>query len=168
MKHLISITEVKEFGRQIGNVDDNKLLTFITEVEQMYIKPAIGERLLNQLLENPYNEEYKILLEGGSYTDTHGDVHSLSGLKVTISYYVYAQNLMVGDIQSTRFGSVLKQNDYSNGISSKERSDAYNNTLEIANYYLSECVSYCLIKKLSQSRQKIIATGGCTIRKIGK
>ena len=64
---------------------------------------------------------------------------------------------------------VVKDGDYSTRISAKERSDVYNNTLEVANYYLSECVKYCRVKKLIKSKPNpaVVATGGITIRKIG-
>ena len=91
------------------------------------------------------------------------------GLKVAISYFVYAQNVMTGDFESTRYGMVIKDGDYSTRISSKERSDCYNNTLEVANYYLAECVKYCKVKKLitTKTNRSVVSTGGMTIRKIG-
>lgn len=90
------------------------------------------------------------------------------GLRVALSYFVFAQNLMSGDIESTRFGSVIKNDDYSSRISSRERSDAYNNAMEVANAYLQECVAFCrevgLIKVVGKTK---LAVGGVTIRKIG-
>lgn len=171
MNHLIEVSEIKSLGRPIGkHVSEDKLLAFITETEQMNIKPAIGEQLFKDLLEQDCaNEEYKILLKGGSYEDECGNLASLMGLKVAISYFVYARNVMTGDFESTRYGMVVKDGDYSTRISAKERSDVYNNTLEVANYYLSECVKYCRVKKLIKSKTNpaVVATGGITIRKIG-
>lgn len=90
------------------------------------------------------------------------------GHRVALSYFVFAQNLMSGDIESTRFGSVIKNDDYSSRISSRERSDAYNNAMEVANAYLQECVAFCrevgLIKVVGKTK---LAVGGVTIRKIG-
>lgn len=168
MQHLLTTNEAISLGRPIGKIEEAKLLAFITECEQMNVKPAIGEKLFNNVLATPETEPYKTLLEGGVYEDSLGEQFSFMGLKVTMAYFVNAQNLMSGDIQSTRFGNVLKNGDYSTGISSKERSDAYNNTLEVANHYLNECVKYCRAKKLlGTAKGKSIATGGCTIRKIG-
>ncbi len=153
-----------------GKVDDGKILTYITEVEFMNIKPVLGEALFMDLLKNgETNEDYKTLLMGGSYTDSKGEICSFVGLKSAIAYFVYAQNLMSGDFQATRFGTVFKEDDFSpSHISSKERSDCYNNTLEVANYYLNECVSFCKSKGLIQSQKSNRpSTGGITIRKIG-
>ena len=57
---------------------------------------------------------------------------------MAISYFVYAQYVMDGDFQLTRAGVVIKDNSYSSHISSKERSDCYNNALTAANGFLNE------------------------------
>lgn len=170
MEHIISPEEVVKLGRPIGKVDSEKLLAYITEAEQMSIKPALGDDLFLKLLsEGEGNDLYKILLDGGTYNDSNGNIRSFVGLKVTLSYYVYAQNVMTGDFNSTRFGMVVKQGDYSQGISSKERSDCYNNALEVANHYLSDCIAFCKSRNLfgNNRKRKTISAGGCTIRKIG-
>lgn len=170
MEHIITPSEVVSLGRPIGKVDESKLRAYITEAEQMSIKPALGDDLFLKILsDSEDNDIYQTLLNGGVYRDDNGNTRSFMGLKVTLSYFVYAQNVMTGDFQSTRYGTVIKQGDYSQGISSKERSDCYNNALEVAHHYLSECVAFCKIKNLIRSKRgnKTISTGGCTIRKIG-
>ena len=48
MNHLIEIDELRALGRPIGkHVSEEKLLAYITEVEQMNIKPSLGEALFN-------------------------------------------------------------------------------------------------------------------------
>lgn len=179
MKHLIRTDELKTLGRPIGKVADEKLNAFISEAEQLHIKPILGDELFLSLLEEVDKEDdsqknpvKQTLLNGGSYYTEKGTereaIHSFMGLKVALSYFVYAQNLMVGDIESTRFGSVIKNDDYSNRISSKERSDAYNNTLEVAKAYLNECVTYCKANGLIRAAGKPVANiGGITIKRIG-
>lgn len=179
MRHLLTTIELKTLGRPIGQIADDKLDAFISEAEQLHIKPILGDELFLELLnevdikdEEKKNAIKQTLLNGGTYYINKGTdrerICSFTGLKVTISYFVYAQNLMVGDIESTRFGSVFKDNDYSTRLSSKERSNAYNNTMEIANAYLGECVDYCkangLIKVVGQQK---VAIGGITIKRIG-
>ena len=179
MRHLITTIELKTLGRPIGKVADDKLNAFITEAEQLYIKPILGDELFYDLLreaenddEEKANADLQMLLSGGTYYKNAGcdnqSVHSFMGLKVAIAYFVYAQNLMVGDIESTRFGSVIKNGDYSTHVSSKERSDAYNNTIDVANAYLQECVDYCKVKGLIKVVGKPTASiGGIIIRRIG-
>lgn len=168
MEHLINPNDIIELGRPIGKVDDIKLLAYITEVEHLYIFPTLGYELINDVLKNPNKIEYETLLHGGTYNSSN-EIKRFTGLKTTIAYFVSAQNIMSGDFQSTRFGIVVKNGDYSDHISSKERSDYYNNTLEVANAYLKDCVDYCravgLIKKKGNPRGSM---GGITIRKIGK
>ena len=170
MEHILQPNEVRTLGRPIGKVADEKLIAFITEAEQLHIKPTLGDELFLRLLEETEtNEEIKVLLYGGTYKDKNEKIHSFMGLRVALSYFVYAQNLMSGDIESTRFGSVIKNGDYSTHISSKERSDAYNNSVEVAKTYLKECVDYCksvgLIKSAGRPQ---LSMGGITIRRIGK
>ena len=170
MEHLITVKEATSLGRPMGGkVGEDKINAYISEVEFMNIKPVLGEKLFLDLLsKGEENADYKLLLNGGSYTDSSNNVCSFPGLKVTIAYFVYAQNLMSGDFQVTRFGTMFKEDDYSSHISSKERSDAYNNTLEVANYYLKECIKYCKVKGLlNTSKKGSASTGGMTIRKIG-
>lgn len=180
MTHIIDLKELHTMGRPIGKVSDDKLEAYLTEAEQLHVKPVIGDALFIQLAEEAAkkdseeekDEVLRMLLDGGSYVINEGcvneDVRSFMGLKVAVSYFVYAQNLMVGDIESTRYGSVIKNGDYSTHVSSKERSDAYNNTVQVANAYLKECLEYCRYKGLIKSAGKPRATiGGITIKKIG-
>lgn len=179
MKHLLTIEELKTTGRPIGKVSEDKLNAFISEAEQLHIKPILGDELFLELMKEAETDDEdmqdttkQMLLNGGTYYINNGTdretIRSFMGLKVAISYFVNAQLLMVGDIESTRFGSVIKDGDYSSHISSKTRSDAYNNTLDVANSYLKECVDYCkamgLIRVAGKSK---IAVGGITIKKIG-
>lgn len=170
MEHIIRPDEVAKLSRPIGKVDEVKLFAYITEAEQVNIKPVLGDELfLNILKEGETNALYKVLLNGGTYTDRNNYTRSFVGLKVSLAYYVYAQNVMTGDFQGTRFGTVVKQGDYSREISSKERSDYYNNVLEVAHHYLQECVTYCKSQNLFKTNKsrRVVSSGGCTIRKIG-
>ena len=171
MEHILQPADLRTLGRPIGKVAEEKLKAFITEAEQLHIKPILGDELFLKLLDDREQENNDIvtLLNGGTYTDKRDKLHSFMGLKVALSYFVYAQNLMSGDIESTRFGSVMKNGDYSTHISSKERSDAYNNAVDVAKAYLHECVSFCkeigLIKAAGRTKYNV---GGITIRKIGR
>lgn len=177
-RHIIYPDELNNYGRPIGKVDENKLLTYIIEVEQMYVKKVLGESLFLKLLQfNNDDKKLEVLLEGGTYnsngcicsdSNDNGNFFTISGLKVAVAYFVYAQNIMSGDFQSTRYGMVLKDGDYSSHISSKERSDAYNNALEVAHFYLSECANYCKSVGLLKRKGNPSSIGSLTIRKIGR
>lgn len=166
--HLIDEDFLKTIGRPLGKINSNQLDAYITEAEQMYAKPALGDELFLALHELENEERYATLLDGGVYSDKKGNTRSIVGLRTALAYYVYAQNVMCGDIQSTRYGMVVKEGDYSSRLSGKERSDAYNNSLEVANTYLRECVAYCREVGLIKKSHKPYTAGGVRIKRIGR
>lgn len=180
MTHILTVEQLRKLGRPIGKmVDSTKLEAFITEAEQLHIKPIIGDALYLRILEELEKESVEdkdilLLLDGGNYNSKsygksdNDDVHCFMGLRESLSYYVYAKYVMGGDIESTRFGLGVKENEYSSHISDKSRSSLYNGTIEIAKGYLDECVTFCKISGLIKEKGKSkVNIGGCTIRKIG-
>lgn len=181
-QHLLTIEELKTIGRPIGKVVDDKLYAFILEAEQLHVKPIIGDGLYLEMLSDIEKDEadrnplFVKLLNGGTYhlsdymscDKRHDKTFLFAGLKKAIAYYVYAQMVMTGDFESTRYGMVIKDGDYSSHISDKSRSNYYNHMTDLANAYLKECVSFCkicgLIKTVGASRASV---GGCTIKRIG-
>lgn len=164
---LLTEEQLKSTGRPIGKmVGSQQLAAFIKEAERMLVKPVLGDALLIAI-KGDDTHKYDTLLDGGVYTDKGGEQHSIAGLREAMSYYVYAQNIMVGDYQATRFGVVVKDNDYSQHLTDKNKSDAYNNALEVANEYMRECVTYCksmgFISRHGHSR----TAGSVRIRRIG-
>lgn len=169
MNTIITPTEARKLGRPIGKVSDDKILAFILEVENTIIRRSIGDELYLELTEKTeFDEPYVTLLNGGKYADRCGNVHIFNGLKVAEAYYVYAQNVRAGDFESTRYGMVIKDDSYSNGLSSKERDQVANNATEVADIYLAECLEYCRRNNIrTGNRQSSHLTAGCVIRKIG-
>lgn len=170
MEHLITPEEIGKYGRPISaKTDADKLTAYIVEAEQMNVKPVLGDGLFLSILEKGEDDEMLgRLLTGGTY-EYGGSLYSFAGLKAAMSYYVFAKYLMVGDFNATRFGITTKDDSYSTRISSAERSNAYSDTLEVANCYLEDCVTFCKRNGLIEGKpgtQK--ATGAVRIRKIGK
>lgn len=169
MDYLIEIDEIIEYGRPLGKFDGKKLRAYIEEVEDVYIKKNIGNELYLKLKKDKENDDYKKLLNGGEYTNRNGETCSFLGLKKAISYYVYAQVIMSGDVESTKTGIRLKDSDFSSRISSKERSDYYSNALEVANNYLKDCILFCKEKNLITFKSKnFVSNGSIIIKKIGR
>lgn len=169
MRTIITPIEAKKLGRPIGKVSDDKITAFIMEVENTIIRRSLGDELYLKILDSDqFEEPYLTFLNGGRYADKCGNVHILSGLKVAEAYYVYAQNVRAGDYESTRYGMVVKDDTYSNGITAKERDQVANNATEVADMYLAECLEYCKMKGIKTgNRQSSHLTAGCVIRKIG-
>ncbi|MBQ8712372.1 MAG: hypothetical protein IJ551_06080 [Prevotella sp.] len=149
-EHIISVQEVRDMGRPISpKIDEEKLQSYIYETERLTLKPMLGDELFKRLVtmetdetKGLTEEALDIILNGGEYTDCRGRLHIVSGLKVAVSYFVYAQYVMDGDFQLTRAGVVVKDGAYSQHVSSKERSDCYNNALTAARGFLDEVVSF--------------------------
>lgn len=172
MMTIITPIELKECSciRQFGkHVSDDKIQAYIHEVEMLYVKPLIGDDTYIAIIEGVESdsETYKTLLSGGVYNTRQGKKRVFSGLKTAIAYYVYSQYVMSGDMESTRYGLVVKDGEYSSRISSKERSDCYNNALQVANGYMSECVEYMreVMGVCASESPKI--SGSVKIKKIG-
>lgn len=153
-EHLIEPEEVGKYSRPISmHMDKDVVLSFISEVEEISIVPAIGEPIYKSLLANPTKESNRILLEGGwedhSFDSTFDvtfaggtDEARTVGLKKAIAYYVYARLLRWNDIQVTRFGSVKKDGDYSEKPYSTEKSSQYGEAVDIADKYMANVIEY--------------------------
>lgn len=182
---IITLNEARTKGRPIGKVADDKLRAIVTEVEQTIIRPALGDELYMYLcsctedgyempfesctIPSPQDKERlkETLLEGGVYTINEKPIYFV-GLKTTEAYFVYAQIVMSGDFESSRFGMVVKNGDYSDHISNKERSDLYNQMTFTANAYLGDCVRFCKSNRIkTKSGDSLHTTTGCVIHKIG-
>lgn len=165
---IITIEEAKTLGRPIGKVSDAKIECYISEVEQTIIKPAIGDDLFLQVksADGDLSDDLQTLLSGGVYT-IRDQRRCFVGLKVAMAYFVCAQNVISGDFESTRYGMVVKQGEYSNHVTQSERSDLYNSIYATANAYLRECVAFLQAKGLIKGPQGSRGFGGsCIIRKI--
>lgn len=169
-KTLITVEEARTLARPLL-MHDEKVMPFIVEVEQTQIKHALGESLYRDLHdeEKVADHVYSDLLSGGEYEDCCGKYHSFSGLKVAIAYLVYVKTLMCGDVESTRFGFMQKDGQYSQHISTAQRSAAYDEAMEVVQCYLRECIEYCKAKGLIKLCEvsKGLTSAGCIIKKIG-
>lgn len=178
MKHIITVDEIRDLGRPISsNIDNDKLLSYIYETERLNIKPILGDQLFSELLKKTEEnlsetDRYYLLLNGGDYEDKRGSFHMFSGLKIAMSYFVYAQYVMDGDFQLTRAGVVVKDNAYSSHVSSKERSDCYNNALTAANGFINEVKDFvkALFSEFCRrgSNPGLTPTSSIIIHKIGE
>lgn len=153
-EHLITPEEVGKYSRPISmHMDQDVVMSFISEVEEISIIPAIGESVYKSLLSNPAKGSNRILLDGGwedhSFDSTFDKTFATGtdeartvGLKKAIAYYVYARLLRWNDIQVTRFGSVKKDGEYSEKPYGSEKSSQYGEAVDIADRCLANVVSY--------------------------
>lgn len=166
-RNIITVEEAKTYGRPIGKVSEEKILSFIAEVENTIIRKALGDSLYLSILNDDPSEDIQMLLEGGIYETDCGEQKIVSGLKVTEAYYVYAQNVRVGDFESTRYGMAIKDGQYSSNLTQAERDIAANAATVVADSYLRECVEYCKAKRLlGKAEGNLHLTAGCIIHRI--
>ena len=99
MEHIISPDEIVKLGRPIGKVEEAKLLAYITEAEQMNIKPALGDELfLSILAEGEENDLYKVLLNGGTYKDSHECTRTFVGFSLCQVYCLFRSDVILIEI----------------------------------------------------------------------
>lgn len=168
MATLISANEARTLARPVGRVADDKMLKFVEEAENLYVFPKLGYELMKNLHEKKEEEPYKTMLDGGDWQDETNEWHHFEGLKKAEAYLAYSKLVMYGDFESTRYGMVSKDGDYSTHISSKERSAIYSDALAMGQAYLGMCVIYAKAKGLMAGYVgKSSMTGNVKITKIG-
>jgi hypothetical protein len=104
---LITREEIREYKQLSKTANDDRLNDIIIQVQLNELRPLIGERLFNSIMETPAS--YTDLLNGSTY-DYSGITYTNYGLKAVLAYYIDAYWKMFGDATSTPFGTVTKLN----------------------------------------------------------
>ena len=175
MNALITAEEVSALARPIY-ADEEIVSSIIAESEREDIKPRIGDRLYLTLKTKAVDEltnEESLLLNGGQWTSSNGDVHYLEGLKTALAYFVYSRIVRDGNIQSTRYGARIKSDENSTSTEDTERQRQYRQAFASADRYLAECLAFInrnstalgecgREKKMRSNRTKfrVVGTGG--------
>lgn len=138
--HLLKPNEIAQYSRDMSiHMDEKRVNAFIREAENIDLKPTLGY-LLEEIKNAP--EGFTLLLEGGEYTTSCGEIKTIVGLKAALAYYTYSRIIKSGDINLARFGAVYKEVGESSRLTEKERVIASNDAYSVANRYLQECVEY--------------------------
>lgn len=163
---LITREEIREYKQLSKTVNDDKLNDIILQVQLNELRPLLGEKLFNAVMDD--TTTYNDLLNGSTYT-YNGLTYQNYGLKAVLAYYIDAYWKMFGDVTSTPFGNVQKLNpNVSEPISDSLRKSvfqmnkqsAYNIWLNVQQFLTrtnEPLYSLCNVKK-----------GNFKIRKIGK
>lgn len=152
LRPLILPAEVGELARPCY-ADDALLTQIIAESEREDIRPRIGAAIYVALKEASTEEDLtggmRVLLLGGTWTDSAGKVRYLDGLKTALAYYVYGRVIRDGNITSTRYGAVIKSDENSNSASdTAERQRQYRQAFAAADTMLTEAVNYIIAAQL--------------------
>ena len=144
--HLISVAEFKELARPVSvHIEDDDVQAFVRESEDTYVIPALGYAICKKLAETDeeeLEENEKILLKGGEWTDKKGEVKYCNGLKKAVAYFAYARMARSDGSIIARAGYMRHGDEYSEHIESKERRNKENDVMNMAEKYLSEAMAY--------------------------
>lgn len=165
-EHLITVERFKELARPTSkHIDDGEVQTFIRECEDIYIIPAIGLARFKALQEDEQEPKNITLLDGGEFTDKGGGLKKCSGLRLALSYYVYAKMVMSDGGLLTRTGLMQHNDSYASREDDKNRVRMYNDAMEVAETYLGSCLAYLKgvegesVKPVRGTRLRIHAIG---------
>ena len=146
LRHLIDENEVLLLSRGMSvHVDKAKIEIYLSEAENIDVKPALGDALFWDISEN--QEKYSLLLNGGMYETERYGKKLFSGLKVALAYYVYARIVKNGDGNVTRYGYFNKEDEFGSRPDFKEKLMAYNDAFDIAAKYMQECLEFLSANK---------------------
>lgn len=165
-EHLITVERFKELARPTSkHIDDGEVQTFIRECEDIYIIPAIGLARFKALQEDEQKPKNITLLDGGEFTDKGGGLKKCSGLRLALSYFVYAKMVMSDGGLLTRTGLMQHNDSYASREDDKNRVRMYNDAMEVAETYLGSCLAYLKgvegesVKPVRGTRLRIHAIG---------
>ena len=143
MQHIITPSDVKSMARGVSaHVADSKIQIYIEESENIDAKRALGDALFIDMINCDETDKYAELLSGGEYETSRGEKRYFYGLKKALCYYAYARLMKNGDYNGDRYGTSVKQGEYSSNAAYKEKVTAYNDAFAVGDVYLTECVMY--------------------------
>lgn len=166
MNAIITLSDINALARTC-HADESIAASLIAEAERQDIKPKIGDALYLQITRDEVPAAYDTLLDGGEWQQRDGTVRYLTGLRTALAYYAYARIIRDGNIQSTRFGAVIKTEDNSAESERAERQRQYREAFTTADGYMSEVMEY-----LSENAEafgyarKTMRANRCTLRVI--
>ena len=166
MKAIITLSDINALARTC-HADESIAASLIAEAERQDIKPKIGDALYLQITRDEVPAAFDTLLNGGEWQQRCGTIRYLTGLRTALAYYAYARIIRDGNIQSTRFGAVIKTEDNSAESERAERQRQYREAFTTADGYMSEVMEY-----LSENAEafgyarKTMRANRCTLRVI--
>lgn len=143
-KHIITAEEFQELARPVSvHIDEDEVMAYVRESEDMYIIPAIGYEECQVLASSDeLTTEDEVLLSGGEWTDKDGKKHYCNGLKMATAYFAYARMSRSDGAIIARTGFMSHNDEYASHIADVEKRKRYNDIMEVAEQYLSGCLAY--------------------------
>lgn len=140
MKNLITYEDISQLARPCST-DRDMAEAMIAEAQRVELKPRLGDALYLKLMEDEPEDRFDLLLNGGVWEDDCGN-HLLTGVKTALAYYALARIIRDGNIQTTTYGAVVKDDQYSADAERTERQRQYRELFSQADTYMAETLTY--------------------------
>ena len=140
-RQLITLQDINTLARPC-TADADLADAFIAEAQRSDVRPRLGDAIYLQLATAGANTQVQFLRDGGIWVDTDGRQHMLVGVKTALAYYALARITRDGNIQATRYGAVVKDENYSAEAENAERNRQYRELFAQADDYMTECLEY--------------------------
>lgn len=136
---LTTIEDIKAVRSIAYNLGDKRIEPYIQEVEDCYIRYAIGPALYERL-DNGVETD-AILLNGGYYDCANGREYC-DGIKKAVAYFAYERILLNNQINVTAFGVTQKSSSLSNPTTDSSIEKAAEQAHKMGAMYLESCKKY--------------------------
>lgn len=171
IRNLITYEELSSLARPCS-AEREDAEAIIAEAQRTDVKPRIGDALYVAITKDTIDRRYETLLDGGEWKDCAGNTCLLTGLKTALAYYAQARLVRDGNIKITTYGSVVKDDQYSEDPIAAERQRQYRELFSQADGYMAEVIDYLRANKGSFPEFKACAKASgsnrMTIRVIGR
>lgn len=121
---LINKQKVSEVLQVAIGYDEKEFNTYISEAQTLDLKPKVCEEFYYDLLAKKEEENWKKLLDGGSYLFNSRTYH-FRGLADVLSYLTYARFILKSNNVSTSHGFVQKKTPHSEPLTLQEKRNFY-------------------------------------------
>jgi len=163
---LINRTDITPYAQvALHSRDEAMLQPHILAAQNVDVKPALGEVLYTDMVANSLQEKYRLLLDGGSYTNDNSEVITFQGLKAALACFTYARYMLSKNAVDTPFGMVSKTNEYSVQTDTKLLLSIASDKRSEGSAYLNECLNYI---RLKENLFPLFVRGGSAIKSIHK
>lgn len=172
-KHLITVDEFKTLARPVSvHIEEDEVMAFIAECEDMYIIPAIGYGNFKACLnDTPFDTTFgatfqsSVLIAGGEWENKEDKgcdagknvLQYCKGLKSALAYFVYAKIARADGSILTRTGFMRHDDDYAVHVD-EAKNKQYHDIMRIAEHYLASCLLYAKYHSVDKTIKPVRGT----------
>lgn len=164
-KPLITLDQFRELARPTStHLEEGDVLSYVRECEDERIIPAIGWGNFKSSLglkewDSTFDDSFipDLWLDGGEWSHEEVDeegkkfekLYYCCGVRKALAYFTYAKILRADGTILARAGAMRHRDDYSDHLDEPQLKQ-YNDAMNMAERYLSECLFYLKVHKKSR------------------